>query len=77
MRELENAQNPRYRAVVSRALADLDAQLAALEAPVETSSVILNALAKLYRTFLGIRPRPVEEPAGILTANNLPAEDIG
>jgi len=72
MRELENAPNPRHRAVVSRALADLDAQLAALEAPVETSSVIL----KLYRTFLGIRPRPVEEPAGILTATTFPAEDI-
>ena len=26
-RELENAQNPRYKAVLSKALADLDAQL--------------------------------------------------
>ena len=30
VRDLENAQNPRYRAVLSKALADLDAQLATL-----------------------------------------------
>jgi len=29
VRELENAQNPRYRAVLTKALADLDAQLSA------------------------------------------------
>jgi hypothetical protein len=30
VRDLENAQNPRYRAVLSKALADLDAQLLTL-----------------------------------------------
>jgi hypothetical protein len=30
VRDLENAQNPRYRAVLSKALADLDAQLSSL-----------------------------------------------
>ena len=30
VRDLENAQNPRYRAVLSKALADLDAQLSTL-----------------------------------------------
>ena len=30
VRDLENAQNPRYRAVLSKALADLDAQLTTL-----------------------------------------------
>ena len=30
VRDLENAQNPRYRVVLSKALADLDAQLSAL-----------------------------------------------
>ncbi len=29
VRELENAQNPRYKAVLTKALADLDAQLSA------------------------------------------------
>jgi hypothetical protein len=28
MRELDNAQNPRYKGILSKALADLDAQLA-------------------------------------------------
>ncbi len=28
IRELKNAQNPRYKAVLNKALADLDAQLA-------------------------------------------------
>jgi hypothetical protein len=32
VRDLENAQNPRYRAVLSKALADLDAQLSTLAA---------------------------------------------
>ena len=32
LRDLENAQNPRYRAVLSKALADLDAQLSTLAA---------------------------------------------
>ena len=30
VRDLENAQNPRYRIVLSKALADLDAQLSTL-----------------------------------------------
>ncbi len=30
VRDLENAQNPRYRVVLSKALADLDAQLTTL-----------------------------------------------
>jgi hypothetical protein len=30
VRDLENAQNPRYRAVLSKALADLNAQLSSL-----------------------------------------------
>lgn len=30
VRDLENAQNPRYRAVLTKALADLDAQLSTL-----------------------------------------------
>ncbi|MGD0771801.1 MAG: hypothetical protein ABSC05_03155 [Candidatus Solibacter sp.] len=30
VRDLESAQNPRYRAVLSKALADLDAQLSSL-----------------------------------------------
>ena len=30
VRDLENAQNPRYKAVLSKALADLDAQLTSL-----------------------------------------------
>ena len=30
VRDLENAQNPRYRVVLSKALADLDAQLSTL-----------------------------------------------
>jgi hypothetical protein len=30
VRDMENAQNPRYRAVLSKALADLDAQLSTL-----------------------------------------------
>jgi hypothetical protein len=30
VRDLENAQNPRYKAVLSKALADLDAQLTTL-----------------------------------------------
>ena len=30
VRDLENAQNPRYRAVLNKALADLDAQLSTL-----------------------------------------------
>ena len=30
MRDLQNAQNPRYKAVLSKALADLDAQLTVL-----------------------------------------------
>jgi len=30
IRDLESAQNPRYRAVLSKALADLDAQLSTL-----------------------------------------------
>ena len=30
VRDLENAQNPRYRTVLSKALADLDAQLSSL-----------------------------------------------
>ena len=30
VRDLESAQNPRYRVVLSKALADLDAQLASL-----------------------------------------------
>jgi hypothetical protein len=30
MRDLENAQNPRYQAVLTKALADLDAQLSTL-----------------------------------------------
>jgi hypothetical protein len=30
VRELENAQNPRYKAVLTKALAELDAQLSAL-----------------------------------------------
>ena len=32
VRDLENAQNPRYKAVLSKALADLDAQLSSLAA---------------------------------------------
>jgi hypothetical protein len=32
VRDLQNAQNPRYRAVLSKALADLDAQLSSLAA---------------------------------------------
>jgi hypothetical protein len=32
VRDLENAQNPRYRAVLSKALRDLDAQLSTLAA---------------------------------------------
>ena len=32
VRDLQNAQNPRYRAVLSKALADLDAQLSTLAA---------------------------------------------
>ena len=32
VRDLENAQNPRYRAVLNKALADLDAQLSTLAA---------------------------------------------
>jgi hypothetical protein len=32
VRDLETAQNPRYRAVLSKALADLDAQLSTLGA---------------------------------------------
>ena len=32
VRELENAQNPRYQAVLSKALADLDAQLSTFAA---------------------------------------------
>ena len=32
VRDLENAQNPRYRAVLSKALKDLDAQLSTLAA---------------------------------------------
>ena len=32
VRDLENAQNPRYRAVLSKALTDLDAQLSTLAA---------------------------------------------
>jgi len=32
IRELESAQNPRYKAVLSKALVDLDAQLATLDA---------------------------------------------
>ena len=31
VRDLENAQNPRYKAVLSKALADLDAQLKKLD----------------------------------------------
>ena len=31
VRELENAQNPRYKAVLTKALAELDAQLSAAE----------------------------------------------
>lgn len=31
MRDLENSENPRYQAILQRALADLDAQIAALE----------------------------------------------
>jgi hypothetical protein len=31
VREMESAQNPRYKAVLSKALADLDAQLKTLE----------------------------------------------
>jgi hypothetical protein len=31
LRELDSAQNPRYKAVLTKALADLEAQLAALE----------------------------------------------
>jgi hypothetical protein len=30
VRDLENAQNPRYKAVLNKALADLDAQLTTL-----------------------------------------------
>jgi hypothetical protein len=50
-RDLERARNPRWRAVLTKALADLDAQLAipamaAVEVSIETSSVILSALAK-------------------------------
>ena len=33
VRELENAQNPRYKAQLSKALADLDAQLSACTQP--------------------------------------------
>jgi hypothetical protein len=32
VRDLQNAQNPRYRVVLSKALADLDAQLSTLAA---------------------------------------------
>jgi hypothetical protein len=32
VRDLENAQNPRYKAVLSKALADLNAQLSSLAA---------------------------------------------
>jgi len=32
VRELENAQNPRYKVVLSKALADLDAQLSIIAA---------------------------------------------
>jgi hypothetical protein len=32
VRDLENAQNPRYRAVLGKALKDLDAQLSTLAA---------------------------------------------
>jgi hypothetical protein len=32
VRELETAQNPRYKAVLSKALAELDAQLSSLKA---------------------------------------------
>jgi hypothetical protein len=32
VRDLENAQNPRYRIVLRKALADLDAQLSTLAA---------------------------------------------
>ena len=31
IRDLENSENPRYQAILQRALADLDAQIAALE----------------------------------------------
>jgi hypothetical protein len=31
VRELENAQNPRYKAVLTKALAELDAQLSAVK----------------------------------------------
>jgi hypothetical protein len=31
MREFENAQNPRYKAVLTKALAELDAQLSAVK----------------------------------------------
>jgi hypothetical protein len=33
LRDLESSANPRYQAMLQRALADLDAQLAALERP--------------------------------------------
>jgi hypothetical protein len=33
LRDLESSLNPRYQAMLQRALADLDAQLAALERP--------------------------------------------
>ena len=52
VRDIENARNPRYKAVLCKALADLDAQLAALPAmatredDIETTSVTHFTRAK-------------------------------
>ena len=53
VRDIENAQNPRYKAILCKALADLDVQLAALALPaaarevaVKTTSVIPSARTK-------------------------------
>jgi uncharacterized protein (DUF2384 family) len=61
LREMENTQNPRYKAVLSKALADLDAQLTALALPEAAREVA----AETTRV-IPARTRP----------NNRPSKDI-
>jgi hypothetical protein len=47
MRDLENTRNPRYRAVLTKALADLDAQLANFAAPALTEPAAISTANNL------------------------------
>jgi len=47
MRDLENTRNPRYRAVLTKALADLDAQLAGFATPALTEPAAISTVNNL------------------------------